>query len=102
MEHHGREEMDSKEESPQVWADSAEQEQNTAQVTSAFQSSRFLLRLNWARCGGLASRRSHLTVSYSLETQLSFEERYRHVCGDFRLKLQKVSWANCGSEYTDI
>ncbi|XP_055675222.1 PR domain zinc finger protein 10 isoform X5 [Falco peregrinus] len=32
MEHHGREEMDSKEESPQVWADSAEQEQNTAQV----------------------------------------------------------------------
>lgn len=46
MEHHGREEMDSKEESPQVWADSAEQEQNTAQVTSASQSSRFLLRLN--------------------------------------------------------
>ncbi|XP_074892776.1 PR domain zinc finger protein 10 [Buteo buteo] len=32
MEHHSREEMDSKEESPQVWADSAEQEQNTAQV----------------------------------------------------------------------
>ncbi|KAM6043247.1 PR domain zinc finger protein 10 isoform 3-T7 [Chlamydotis macqueenii] len=32
MEHHGEEEMDSKEESPQVWADSAEQEQNTAQV----------------------------------------------------------------------
>ncbi|XP_038023392.1 PR domain zinc finger protein 10 isoform X4 [Anas platyrhynchos] len=32
MEHHGREEMDSKEESPQVWPDSAEQEQNTAQV----------------------------------------------------------------------
>ncbi|XP_075298643.1 PR domain zinc finger protein 10 isoform X3 [Opisthocomus hoazin] len=32
MEHHGREEMDSKEESPQAWADSAEQEQNTAQV----------------------------------------------------------------------
>ncbi|KAM9255791.1 PR domain zinc finger protein 10 isoform 1-T4 [Cariama cristata] len=32
MEHHGREEMDSKEESPQVWADSTEQEQNTAQV----------------------------------------------------------------------
>lgn len=37
MEHHGGEEMDSKEESPQVWADSAEQEQNTAQVTSAFE-----------------------------------------------------------------
>ncbi|XP_030361414.1 PR domain zinc finger protein 10 isoform X8 [Strigops habroptila] len=32
MEHHGREEMNSKEESPQVWADSAEQEQNSAQV----------------------------------------------------------------------
>ncbi|XP_061870079.1 PR domain zinc finger protein 10 isoform X4 [Colius striatus] len=32
MEHHGREEMDTKEESPQVWADSAEQEQNAAQV----------------------------------------------------------------------
>ncbi|XP_068515519.1 PR domain zinc finger protein 10 isoform X4 [Anas acuta] len=32
MEHHGREEMDSKEESPQVWPDSAEQEPNTAQV----------------------------------------------------------------------
>ncbi|KAM4646408.1 PR domain zinc finger protein 10 isoform 7-T9 [Amazona ochrocephala] len=32
MEHHSREEMNSKEESPQVWADSAEQEQNSAQV----------------------------------------------------------------------
>ncbi|XP_010224856.1 PREDICTED: PR domain zinc finger protein 10-like, partial [Tinamus guttatus] len=32
MEHESREEMDSKEESPQVWADSAEQEQNSAQV----------------------------------------------------------------------
>ncbi|XP_074704716.1 PR domain zinc finger protein 10 isoform X3 [Strix aluco] len=32
MEHHGREEMDSKEESPQVWADSAEPEQNSTQV----------------------------------------------------------------------
>ncbi|XP_062450529.1 PR domain zinc finger protein 10 isoform X4 [Rhea pennata] len=32
MEHHSREEMDSKEESPQVWTDSAEQEENTAQV----------------------------------------------------------------------
>ncbi|XP_030320613.1 PR domain zinc finger protein 10 isoform X3 [Calypte anna] len=32
MEHHGREEMDSKEESPQVWPDSAEQEPSTAQV----------------------------------------------------------------------
>ncbi|KAM8795572.1 PR domain zinc finger protein 10 isoform 2-T2 [Eudromia elegans] len=32
MEHDSREEMDSKEESPQVWADSAEQEQNSAQV----------------------------------------------------------------------
>ncbi|XP_074833076.1 PR domain zinc finger protein 10 isoform X2 [Carettochelys insculpta] len=32
MEHHNREEMDSKEESPQVWSESAEQEQNTAQV----------------------------------------------------------------------
>ena len=31
MEHHGREEMDSKEESPQVWPDSAEQDQNAAQ-----------------------------------------------------------------------
>lgn len=46
MEHHSREEMDSKEESPQVWADSAEQEQNAAQVISAFQSARVLLRLN--------------------------------------------------------
>ncbi|KAM9113901.1 PR domain zinc finger protein 10 isoform 3-T5 [Pangshura tecta] len=32
MEHHSRDEMDSKEESPQVWSESAEQEQNTAQV----------------------------------------------------------------------
>ncbi|XP_071582900.1 PR domain zinc finger protein 10 isoform X3 [Heliangelus exortis] len=32
MEHHSREEMDSKEESPQVWPDSAEQEPSTAQV----------------------------------------------------------------------
>ncbi|XP_031989548.1 PR domain zinc finger protein 10-like isoform X2 [Corvus moneduloides] len=32
MEHPGREEMDLKEESPQVWAESAAQEQNTAQV----------------------------------------------------------------------
>ncbi|XP_009867952.1 PREDICTED: PR domain zinc finger protein 10 [Apaloderma vittatum] len=32
MEHHGREEMDSKEQSPRAWGDSAEQEQNTAQV----------------------------------------------------------------------
>lgn len=45
MEHHSREEMDTKEESPQVWADS-EQEQNAAQVTSAFQSTWVLLRLN--------------------------------------------------------
>lgn len=62
MEHHGREEMDSKEESPQVWPDSAEQEQNTAQVTSAFQSSWLLLKLNLAWCGGLASRRSNSAV----------------------------------------
>ncbi|XP_019364879.1 PREDICTED: PR domain zinc finger protein 10 isoform X2 [Gavialis gangeticus] len=32
MEHHNRDDMDSKEESPQVWSESAEQEQNTAQV----------------------------------------------------------------------
>ncbi|XP_073177093.1 PR domain zinc finger protein 10 isoform X4 [Lepidochelys kempii] len=32
MEHHSRDEMDSKEESPQVWSESTEQEQNTAQV----------------------------------------------------------------------
>ncbi|XP_030394456.1 PR domain zinc finger protein 10 isoform X3 [Gopherus evgoodei] len=32
MEHHSRDEMDSKEESPQVWSESAEQEQNTAQM----------------------------------------------------------------------
>lgn len=30
--------MDSKEESPQVWPDSAEQDQNAAQVTSALVS----------------------------------------------------------------
>lgn len=34
MEHPGREEMDLKEESPQVWTESAAQEQNTAQVIS--------------------------------------------------------------------
>lgn len=39
MEHPGREEMELKEESPQVWAESAAQEQNTAQVIS--QSSAF-------------------------------------------------------------
>lgn len=39
MEHPGREEMDLKEESPQVWTESAAQEQNTAQVIS--QSSAF-------------------------------------------------------------
>lgn len=32
MEHTAREEMDLKEESPQVWTESAGQEQNTAQV----------------------------------------------------------------------
>ncbi|XP_019402545.1 PREDICTED: PR domain zinc finger protein 10 isoform X2 [Crocodylus porosus] len=32
MEHRNRDDMDSKEESPQVWSESAEQEQNTAQV----------------------------------------------------------------------
>ncbi|XP_067420001.1 PR domain zinc finger protein 10 isoform X1 [Emydura macquarii macquarii] len=32
MEHHSGDDMDSKEESPQVWSESAEQEQNTAQV----------------------------------------------------------------------
>ncbi|XP_043356970.1 PR domain zinc finger protein 10 isoform X5 [Dermochelys coriacea] len=32
MEHRSRDEMDSKEESPQVWSESTEQEQNTAQV----------------------------------------------------------------------
>lgn len=39
MEHPGREEMDLKEEGPQVWTESAAQEQNTAQVIS--QSSAF-------------------------------------------------------------
>lgn len=36
MEPHSRDDMDLKEETTQVWSESAEQEQNTAQVTGGY------------------------------------------------------------------
>lgn len=70
MEHPGREEMDLKEESPQVWAESAAQEQNTAQVINQSSAS--------ARAGlGLLARvGSHSALIESLEAQLAFEQKY--------------------------
>lgn len=37
METHSRDDMDLKEETTQVWSESAEQEQNTAQVTGGYE-----------------------------------------------------------------
>lgn len=59
MKHPGREEMDLKEESPQVWAESAAQEQNTAQVISALQSSASA----WAGLGLVWRVSSHLALT---------------------------------------
>lgn len=56
MEHTGREEMDLKEESPQVWTESAGQDQNTAQVISQGSASA------WAGLGLVGRVSSHLAL----------------------------------------
>lgn len=92
MEHPGREEMDLKEESPQVWTESAAQEQNTAQVISQSSASA------WVGFGLVGRVSSCLALIQSLEAQLSFELKYKHFCGDLGLKLQKLSCANRSSD----
>ncbi|XP_068028448.1 PR domain zinc finger protein 10 isoform X9 [Anomalospiza imberbis] len=85
MEHTGREEMDLKEESPQVWTESAGQDQNTAQVISQSSASA------WAGSGLV-----HFVPEGGAVAQIMYSDEQE------RGPAQQVVYTADGTSYTSV